>query len=1595
MKKQVLSILIALMLIIAAAAITVQAETALPAGGAYMVSHDGTETVAADPAAAWATGNYAYVKLYGQTDAFANFTDKALWVDLNGYDLTVGGSGELYAFDSANDEYDAAACGTLTYGAGIQLQTDVVAPVGANRYLAVVDGNTATFHRLDIRLSTVTLRITEMGLYYKAVYNCDDTLASKVEKYGVVLSSNHMPGADFMEEQSLMGNKCSYTVATDPFESGVIANSGAVFGIMKQQHNAAANSMRGRLKVYANPYILFDLGQKLVVVGDNENAGKTASDESFTGIAYSLCDALRAIDESFYSYTADERNRLDRFKWDWEKSGMAWSFAEIGKNLTIDNSDLVLTDGVGYCPVCKKDVQWKPVVSGADAYKLDDGDHYYLSEDEVTITASSSAFAGAVIAPGGGKTGCLHLNGKKLTAPETCAIYGASGTLNVMGNGTVWGNRNKSFFGDAVQINNEAGGVINLYGGTYTNSGTTGTVITAYSGGGTINIYQDVTVQPGDTSGGVALQFGLGSGRKPAVINIYGAKVLGGLAISRGATTNQNILTLTNAQITSAIKMTASDTIEIKGETAITSITVPEFGKLTLGQLASGSSVGITAQGVFTENTRYAQANSSFFVPSSQYQQVTVRDDVLYCGKDYVSSKPVTGGFCPVCEKNVTWTELSANNAGALNGHYYLASDFTYTGTATSAISASGSGKTACVHLNGNDLTATNTIAIYSGDGVINVMGTGTVAGRTNGSGYGAAVQSDNAPDAGGINLYSGTYQQAADTAADAYTVSVRSGGGNVKIYEDANVLSGISGKAIRIADTEDDTLASVQLLGATVNGEVYLQGSTYSADCSVLTIDDATVNGNVLMDGENTVQLIRAPKVQYLQPSKETALTVDRLELGARITVRAVGRFTKAYADAKALAECFVPANKASTVTAVDGILTYTTDYNRALTFTSGTTAYCPVCEKDVQWTALEANKNGTMLSLSAGHYYLAQDQVFTSSDTTSSYAFVKAPGTGATACLHLNGNDLYATNTKAVYGNSGVLNIMGNGNVAGKISAANQGAAVQVNGDAEESSLNLYGGTYKKYDGTGSDSAVIAIGNAGSISVYQGVTIEAAEDKAIYLGKACDNFKAELNLYGCTVNGDLLTEAPADPASMQDSVLYTMDATINGTVDILAENNVVTFEGKTVIGQLNVKEGLLVNFADMLAGSSVKVSATGVFTKVMGEADHYAPYFTTDDQGDWIINRDYQLVQTAKITQLDATATDKTKLESMYTGRLPYHGELHNHAKTGGKADGNNTLAEWIQLMEERRIDFAAIVDHRQSIHMYLDEWDDACFIGGTEPAVPTLVGSKAKQKTLHYNMIFADAAKFEAHLKAISSFRYTPAEDGNGGFYNYVSFNVSEMQTMVQSVLDHGGFFVHVHPKFDEYIISDDPLDYWFVDGTGLEIATTEGGKQLMNYKDNIEAYELWVDLLELDKRIFATIGNDSHYVSTVESLTTIYATEKTPQAFVDYARAGDMTAGPVGIRMNIGDVTTGGITSFENGRLVLSVGDIHEQVYDPTHQYGIELYDDGGIIFSTEIDPTETTYFAMDTDNSRKFYRAVVVDLTDGVRIAVGNPIWNEK
>ena len=349
-----------------------------------------------------------------------------------------------------------------------------------------------------------------------------------------------------------------------------------------------------------------------------------------------------------------------------------------------------------------------------------------------------------------------------------------------------------------------------------------------------------------------------------------------------------------------------------------------------------------------------------------------------------------------------------------------------------------------------------------------------------------------------------------------------------------------------------------------------------------------------------------------------------------------------------------------------------------------------------------------------------------------------------------------------------------------------------------------------------------------------------------------------------------------------------------------------------------------------------------------------------------------------------MKAFKKDVALIDAHYEGRKPFYGELHDHTSCG---DGKNTLAQWKTGMEALGMDFATIVDHRQVEHMYHRDFIDGMFLGGTEPGT-WITDMPDDTGRMHYNMIFADPEPLEELLLEFPEYEF----GGNiTDRFKYPRFTRERFTRLVQTVLAKGGFFVHPHPT--SLMASDNPVDYWFADGTGLEVIyayheTRDGERTRKNYK-------LWTDLLAAGKRVFATSGCDEHHMPSDKALSTVYARRRCSRSYLEQLRKGDFVAGPVGIRMCVGDTVMGGKCSFAGKRLVLKIGDFHRCVYDAGHTYRLDLYAGAKRVFKKDITCYEDTYFAFHAKEDVPFYRAEVWDTTLNSRIALGNPIWNAE
>ena len=926
----------------------------LPVGGktdAVLVNYEGKEALTNTPGGSFNATTYSHIKLYNDVTISVS---KELWVDLNGNDLTVTAEGKVNAFDTANDTYDTTACGTIINEGTAEISLDVYAPNG-NRYLAIADETGMTMHRLEMRLSAVSLRTSQAGIYYKAVYYCDAVLSEKVQAFGVVLSLNNMPGEDFMDGDSDDINQ--YTVAGIPFQSGVVATSGAVFGIMKEDRDPSLNGSYGEMRIYANPYILFDLNDGKVCVGDNQNVGETTDAADFTGHAYSLHNVMDALDENYSSYDESARELIENFYSQWKNKGMSWSFVNIGKQTPApeetvpeetvpeetvpeetepeetepeetepeptepEKDVLELVNGKAYCDACQKTVTWKALTQEAYATTAygtaKNGAHVYLAED-ITYTGSS-VFLSAPNTTG--QTVCIHLNDKSLTVTKTRALVGQAGVLNVMGDGVVAGYSSSSGYGGAVQINTTSvEGVVNLYGGTYRqaeNSVSGGCPISIRSNGGLINVYEKVRVEANVTGRAACIGSSYYANSKLA---IYGAHVDGdiyltGASASYGKTST---LILDDATVSGTVDANGENMVILQGKSMIGLLDMEEKSLIKLKDFDVTNSISVKATGIFTAADPNAADYLRCFTPTQSDYVIVNVNGVLQSRKGYLAKvEPDASGtaYCPVCAKSVQWQALETTDAQILatNGqHLYLTKSLEYNANVPFIVAKKS--VAVCLHLNGYDITATASQAVYSSGGTVNVMGSGNVSGHTYDSEQGAAVviNGTNAT----VNLYGGKYHKYTGSNAASPIAAVDVTGGTLNVYADAR-FADTNGKAIFVGGNSGTS--NLKLQDVLVEGDVEL--ITPSENTVTATVDSAVVLGEFTVSDGSSVTLNGRPVISKVDIAQGTLLTLSKLLIGTDVAVSAEEIFTPAVSY-EYWKKYFSAADEGDWVTIQDGAL-------------------------------------------------------------------------------------------------------------------------------------------------------------------------------------------------------------------------------------------------------------------------------------------------------------------------------------------------------------------------------------------------------------------------------------------------------------------------------------------------------------------------------------------------------------------------------------------------------------------------------------------------------------------------------------------------
>ena len=345
-----------------------------------------------------------------------------------------------------------------------------------------------------------------------------------------------------------------------------------------------------------------------------------------------------------------------------------------------------------------------------------------------------------------------------------------------------------------------------------------------------------------------------------------------------------------------------------------------------------------------------------------------------------------------------------------------------------------------------------------------------------------------------------------------------------------------------------------------------------------------------------------------------------------------------------------------------------------------------------------------------------------------------------------------------------------------------------------------------------------------------------------------------------------------------------------------------------------------------------------------------------------------------------------DFSRLDALYSGCKPYYGDLHVHTQSGGTSDGLVPIGEWPTKMDEKKVDFAAVVDHKQMRGFFLPEWDEERFIIGTEPGTRFSEGLNAvryNQAAIHYIMLFPH--KYGLAMVLANFPEYNFRGDELTGSFVYPKFTKERFLELTAYVQSIGGIMIHPHPKLT--LASDDPLDYYIGEHTFME-TIYESPTAHATYKN----YDLWVKLLALGKRVYASGGSDTHGEISNKALSTFYTREKSGKAFFEQMRTADFTVGPLGLKMCIDGYPMGSEISYREGmKLTLRMDDFFSLAWRDETAYELRILTDKGIAYASLCNGKQSQAIELEVQK-REFYRAEVYDLTHDCLIAVGNPIW---
>ena len=894
-------------------------------------------------------------------DTAENITvSKDVYLDLNGCDVTglvtVSG-GTLYCMDAQTDDYtveDTAGYGQLKNVTGKVAGVPEEAACAQDGYLMVKEGNAYSFHRVNLQISALNLRPEEAGVYYTSDFAGDELVAAQVKSYGIALSVWAAPTKANLEAS------CKYTAYTG-FQAGSNSrNSTLLKNVMTKTNTQQVNEDHSDMPVYGRAYILTQDGKYLF--------GQTQT-HSFAELV-----KLAAADSNWTKLNATQKDAAVAMYRAYVPIMRQWGIKNVESHMSLNKHD----------PLVSSDKSSLKVLAVTSSFGLNTTQLLYdvavaegYAPENVTIarlyTSGCTLEKHINYAPDKPVYQYTKISGDPKVVAEHAAagmVAGKLFTIKTEGNATLLeGLQDEQwdiiFMQQGARVSCIMDSYTDAQGGDYItrlrnimepyvqqycpNARFVWNMLWAYEEGSpqypyntTFNSDQMAMYQANiDTTMAYVIPRDDYDRIIPTGTAIQNARTsFFGESMSRDTYHLNNL----------------GGTIAAYGLYAV--ITGQEITEINLDIVTASNKNGIGSAAkintpfredeklVIMESVNNALRNP-YGVTASQYPpddtaNYTYTDELVFIDDTNVA-------YCPVCKTRAAWTEINQDNVGTLqtNGvlganitskaHFYLSEDVEYTANNSNSMFHLGSSAgNVCVHLNGNDLTATNcAVSVIASNSKLNMMGTGIVSGNHNHASqkFRGAIFVLNSgktmSDPGVLRLYSGTYVQPANNTQLA-PVSTSFQGGLIEIFKDVTITAAAGKYSLLLNTANNNPTAEtkydevVNISGGTFNGPVHTERYLYSSiNNTELNIYGGTFNDGIEIDNLTTLNLSGSPVIRGggLKIPSGVLITLETLEQGASILADATGVFTYANPLAADYLKYFTPVKSGYQITVENNI--------------------------------------------------------------------------------------------------------------------------------------------------------------------------------------------------------------------------------------------------------------------------------------------------------------------------------------------------------------------------------------------------------------------------------------------------------------------------------------------------------------------------------------------------------------------------------------------------------------------------------------------------------------------------------------------------